>query len=165
MVGVRLPPRCIGATGKGHHLGGVRGAFYALAGANFVFTALLFILVEFGKQGGWGLAQHPAGMANRAGTFVAPQIFSALAIQGLGVLAVQRSVRWRGAGVADTSQQPKVATFATLYLILLPAHFFVCVLHVPYFLYVLRYLVDLIQWLLAQRHFAQTKYCWFTAAL
>ena len=178
VVGVPPPPGTpIGARAAGGAAewgGSVRRtatAFNVVACVNFVLTAVLFVHVEFG--GVFDLARHPAGMANRAGTSIVPQIASALAIQGLGVWAVRCSGRSdeqvRGNVERDAAVftflpwQPHASTLVALYLLFLPAHFFVCVLHVPYFLYVLRYIVDVMQLLLAQKHFSRVKYCWFSS--
>jgi len=159
----------LGASAEAFEMGraaerdSVRTAFNVVACVNVVLTAVLFVHTKIG--GVFDLARHPAGMANRAGTSIGPQIASALAIQGLGVWAV-RSCGLGGHGeavVLRLSWQPKSSTLVALYLLCLPAHFFVCVLHVPYFLYVLRYIVDFIQLLLALKHFSRAKYCWFPA--
>ena len=157
----------IGSSGVNKERASLRTAFNVVACANFVLTAVLFVHIEVGG-GVLGLARHPAGMTNRAGTSIVPQIASALAIQGLGVLAVRRSMQGgvahgRGKPLCSSQAQPQAATLLALYLLLLPAHFFVCVLHVPYFLYVLRYLVDLVQLLLAHSYLSRVKCCWFTA--
>ena len=145
----------------------VRTVFNFAACVNFLLTAVLFVHDEVG--GGFDLARHPAGMVNRAGTSIVPQIASALAIQVLGVWAVHCSVKRRhrdrhgDIGVFSFLPcQPHASTLVALYLLFLPAHFFVCVLHVPYFLYILRYIADFTQLLLAHKHFSQTKYCWLS---
>jgi len=55
----------------------------------------------------------------------------------------------------------KNTTLLTLYMMMIPAHFFIFIAHVPYFMYAVRYLFDFSLFIIADRLRTRLRDTWF----